>query len=237
MIMSIFNLALQHQNPNSNIPIVPRDPRTLIKRANVDIELTKNIFCQRCFCLYEFGRDTPLRCGYKEFSSLKSCNEELFVQKGIYQGHKDVGQIEQYLTAMPMTPCSIGTPRCVFVSQRISTWLKWLLSKSDTENAIDTWAETLSLFIDWFNPRGNKLSGKIKSTGIFSISCLKLPPILRNKLLHMCICGITPGPYSPNTQTLNHLLKPFVNEIVKLDLAFSFQLTNIQLANSSKSNY
>ncbi|MBW0547385.1 hypothetical protein O181_087100 [Austropuccinia psidii MF-1] len=251
MIMSVFNLALQHQNPNRNIPIVPRDPQTLIKRANVDIELTKNICCQRCFCLYEFGRDTPLRCGYKEFSNLKSCDEELFVQKGIYKGHKDVGQIEQYLTSMPMTPFSIGTPRCVFVSQRISTWLKWLLSKSDTENVIDTWAGSihqdqdygflsdiqhgenfkqikwenkpnslklaLSLFVDWFNPRGNKLSGKIESNGIFAISCLNLPPIICNKLSHMCICGITPGPYSPNTQTLNHLLKPLVDELVKLD--------------------
>ncbi|MBW0550426.1 hypothetical protein O181_090141 [Austropuccinia psidii MF-1] len=152
---------------------------------------------------------------------------------------------------MPMTPFSIGTPCCVFVSQRSSTWLKWLLSKSDTENVIDTWAESihqdqdygflsdiqhgenvkqikwenkpnslklaLSLFVDWFNPRGNKLSKKLESTGIFAISCLNLPPILRKKLFHMCICGIAPGPYSPNTQTLNHVLKPLLDELVDLD--------------------
>ncbi|EFP86331.2 uncharacterized protein PGTG_12287 [Puccinia graminis f. sp. tritici CRL 75-36-700-3] len=33
----------------------------------------------------------------------------------------------------------------------------------------------------------------------------------------MCIAGITPGPYSPDPQTFNHLLGPLVDELIRLD--------------------
>ncbi|MBW0492141.1 hypothetical protein O181_031856 [Austropuccinia psidii MF-1] len=251
MIINIVNLALEHQNASSYIATISRDPRTLIRKADVDIDFTETICCQQCFSLYKSQRDTPLRCGYKEFSNSECCNQELFVQKIIYKANKDVGEFGHYSAPSSIIPSTIGTPRCVFVSQKISTWLTWLLSKSDTEKVIDEWTESiqhdqeygylsdiqhgenfkkiewkdkpdslklaLSLFVDWFNPRGNKLSGKAETTGIFALSCLNLPPTLRNKLSHICIFGIAPGPYSPSPQTVNHLLKPIVDELIKLD--------------------
>ncbi|KNZ51049.1 hypothetical protein VP01_4110g2, partial [Puccinia sorghi] len=48
-------------------------------------------------------------------------------------------------------------------------------------------------------------------------SCHNLPPLIQNKLSHMCIAGITPGPYSPDPQTFNHLLGPIVDELITLD--------------------
>ncbi|MBW0497866.1 hypothetical protein O181_037581 [Austropuccinia psidii MF-1] len=251
MIINILNLVFEHRNTISHIPTIPRDPRTLIKKAHLDVELTDFICCRQCFHLYKIGWDTPLTCSYKQFSTSECCNEELFVHKPTFKGNKDVGEITPFFGRLSTTPSIIGTPRCLFVFQRISTWLRWLLSRPDTECLIDQWIEriqldqeyghltdiqhgsnfknivwkdkpnslklALSLFVDWFNPRGNKLSGKVESMGIFAISCVNLPPTCRNKLSHMCIFGIMPGPYAPNPQTLNHLLKPLVDELIELD--------------------
>ncbi|KNZ61164.1 hypothetical protein VP01_1442g2 [Puccinia sorghi] len=46
---------------------------------------------------------------------------------------------------------------------------------------------------------------------------MNLPPLLRNKISHICLAGLTPGSHSPNKTTINHLLKPIVDELITLD--------------------
>lgn len=76
---------------------------------------------------------------------------------------------------------------------------------------------SVSLFVDWFNPRGNKISSKVESACLLAFSCLNLPPTIHNKLSPLCIARITPGPYSADPQTFNHLLSPLVDELIALD--------------------
>ncbi|POV94441.1 hypothetical protein PSHT_16221 [Puccinia striiformis] len=183
-----------------------------------------------------------MHCTYHAFDNSDPCHEELFINRKLYLGYKDVGEHDYHSKPPVIPPQVIGTPRCTLLSQSILTWVKWLLSKADTEDAVDDWNRTnqdlqdqgytsdiqhgdnfknttwinnpnslklsVSLFVDWFNPRGNKISGKVESTGVFALSCLNLPPSIRNKLSHMCLAGITPGPYSPDPHTFNHLLSP-----------------------------
>jgi hypothetical protein len=131
-------------------------------------------------------------------------------------------------------PGTFSDPQCSFISQPILLWLEWLLSKPETEAAIDTWTRNLShhqtelidvqhgqnfqklasthtptplnlvlsLFEDWFNPRGNKINGKFESTGVFAFSCMNLPTLLQNKILYICLAALTPGPYSPDKITI-----------------------------------
>jgi hypothetical protein len=50
---------------------------------------------------------------------------------------------------------------------------KNLFDRSSNSNSLDL---ALSLFVDWFNPQGNKIGGSIESSGVFAFSLLNLPP-------------------------------------------------------------
>lgn len=230
---------------------MPRDPRSLIKKADVQPTVIKTVCCRSCFSLYPSNENVPHLCNYQQFCDSEPCHEELFVKKTLHSLTKDRGQLTlEQNQPLPQPPSTSKIPRCLYISQSISSWISWLLSLQDTEKAIDDWRDhvnsqsdtlvdcqsgtafkehqpktdqdsdltlSLSLFVDWFNPRGNKIGGTVESTGLFLLSCLNLPPNARNHLSRLGLLGVTPGPHSPDPQTINHLLKPVVDELIQLE--------------------
>lgn len=73
----------------------------------------------------------------------------------------------------------------------------------------------LGLFIDWFNSQGNYIGGKHKSTGAIYIIILNLPKAQREAPENMFPIFL-PGGREPTTSELNHLLRPFVDELIGL---------------------
>jgi hypothetical protein len=71
-----------------------------------------------------------------------------------------------------------------------------------------------SLFVNWFNPRGNKRAGKKESVDIILMNCMNLSPTMQSQFWYTFISGVTPGPSAPNMTTILHLLKPLIDKLL-----------------------
>ncbi|MBW0578198.1 hypothetical protein O181_117913 [Austropuccinia psidii MF-1] len=103
----------------------------------------------------------------------------------------------------------------------------WANFQSDSQNNLRKQYPHLdlafTLFVDWFNPLGNKCSGKQVSLGVLALTCLNLPPSMRYKPQYTYLAGIIPAPNQPSMVTMNNVLKPLVNELIELNKTIRIQ--------------
>ncbi|MBW0590785.1 hypothetical protein O181_130500, partial [Austropuccinia psidii MF-1] len=116
--------------------------------------------------------------------------------------------IEQWVDKL-----SAAEPGLVCDVAQGEVWKK-LFQKRNTDSDLHL---GFSLFIDWFNPAGNKASGKQTSMGIIALNCLNIPPRLRNQPQYTCLAGMIPSPNQPDMNTMNNVLMPLVTEMAKLN--------------------
>ncbi|KAJ3709848.1 hypothetical protein C8R42DRAFT_550136, partial [Lentinula raphanica] len=72
------------------------------------------------------------------------------------------------------------------------------------------------LHSDFFNIEGNKIGGKHLSTGVISMSCLNLPPEMREDSAYVYLAGIIQGPSEPDSKEAEHchFIRPLVDELL-----------------------
>lgn len=49
------------------------------------------------------------------------------------------------------------------------------------------------------------------------MNCLNLPPTMRNQVFWTYLARITPGPNAPSIITINHILKPLVDQLLEFE--------------------
>ncbi|MBW0496430.1 hypothetical protein O181_036145 [Austropuccinia psidii MF-1] len=227
-----------------------KDLRTMKKDLQISPQIKSSVCCSICYSLYE-GKNVPMSCTY-QFIGNQVCNNDLFKPTTTFNSIRDKGIGLCLRSNVSYNEIGvINTPKIIYYSHNIATWIQWLLSPKRIEEEIEDWKTELTnclhtcdiqqsmawktlewselstkspnslclafcLFIDWFNPRGNKLAGKPESLCCLVLSCLNLPPKYRNKPAFTLLYSIIPGPNSPDVVTISNVLKPLVDKLLLL---------------------
>lgn len=214
---------------------LPKDVRTLLKRADLQPETQAYVCCPKCFATYRFdpiSPSYPLRCTNREAQRSDACNRllrkvdsssskpvRLFILNDL---HAWIAQLycrpgfEEFLDRDP-PPDTPDTDEVhdIWEAPIVREFLgpdgKLFMDRPGNESRL-----MFSLNMDGFNPFFNKEAGKKVSTCAIYLVCLNLPPSLRYKIENMFLVGIIPGPNEPSQHQINHLLRPLVDVLLKL---------------------
>ena len=230
---------LNHRH-KSVIDNFPTDIRTVRAAFQLDPDLVIYATCPRCCCTHppttiEGSKvlSYPSRCQYVRYEGGKPCGAKLTKWK--VQGKESV--------RAPIRPFAYQSfPAFVaglLARPGVEDMIDRAWERKDKEDMWDIWDGQAireipgpdekpfgvapagearlvwNLSLDWFNPLMNKQAGKSVSTGSMVMACLNLPPSIRNKPENLYLAGIIPGPREPETDEVNHFLKPLVKDLLK----------------------
>lgn len=225
----------------SLIDDIPSDIRTVLKTLDYDPVYTLYACCTKCFALY--APDTsnkdpyPHHCTYRSTPDQERCGAPLVrsITSKATGDHLHWSPIKTF--AFQDMPTWLGQlcSRPGLENLMESAWqardLQWhdIMQSPAIQRFLGPDNKTpfsrhmngslhlvFSLFIDWFNPFGNKKAGKSHSVGGIYVACLNLPPHLRYRTENIFLAGIIPGPHEPSLDQINHFLAPLVDVLLDL---------------------
>jgi hypothetical protein len=231
---------------------IPIDIRTIYKAFDLDPEVTIFAACTRPTCCATYAptldrlsgiRQYPLRCVRAKFGQV--CGSPLIrqhVAKGLsvpsplrpFVYHHFNDHVASMLSQPGIEEAIRLHLRSVALERELhdiiaSPALAELRDPSGLPFLRDCGDElrlVWSIWVDWYNPHGNKAAGKSVSTGVIAMTCLSLPPDLRTLEGNIYVAGMIPPP-EPSLDAINHFLYPIIYDMqVAYDPGIHFSQTN-----------
>lgn len=218
---------------------LPIDVRTALRILDLEPDYTLYACCRSCFALYPPDLTArgdqsryPLKCTHRPAPSAPMCGEILTKENA--DGEKKpiksfaMQNINSWIAQLLCRP---GVEEMISESwkkpsgDRVNDMMqapavqRFLGPDNHTLFSVQgpsSYNLVFALFVDWFNPYGNKAAGKSHSVGGIYMTCLNLPPIVRHKPEYMFLVGIIPGPREPSLEQINHFLGALVDSLLVL---------------------
>ena len=214
---------------------LPSDVRSLLRKFDLNPDVTSYICCPDCFCLYADRTGVPDLCTSTIFTTTASrqCGHPLFETR-MLKGKEHHVAIRKYLhqdfaswharllarpdieaalkhsaeNALNVTPDPDRVVHDILESRAVQEFVG-----PDGKRFIDSPPEELrfiwGLGYDSFNPHGMKPGKPSGGSSALYVVLLSLPPDLRFLEENMFLVGIIPGPHKPSLEQLD----PFTNLI------------------------
>lgn len=120
VILQLLHVALQSAGvvlePLRNLDI-PSDIRTIYVQAGLDVDIIRITCCPKCFKQCPSSGPIPRYCTWKCSPRSRACNEELYTYQELKDGPK-------------------RTPRCLYTTQSLQSWITVLLSRSGIDKVL-----------------------------------------------------------------------------------------------------
>lgn len=214
---------------------IPRDPRTVLKRYNLEPTLDTYPCCPSCFALYPIT-STPSLCVYKSVPTGSPCGTKLLRTRSV-RGQQITSFVRTYLH-QPMQQwvgrlvCRPGMEDFLMMPSveevihppltKTDFWhgsaLRTFLGPDNKRLYVDVPPNetrlVFSLAVNGFNPYHSKTAKQTVSCTAIYMVCLNLPPHLRYLPENMYLVGVVPGPTKPSLDQLNHFLRLLVDDLL-----------------------
>lgn len=173
--LTLTGLGAQISTP-SPIVDIPLDIRTVYGKLNLNPNLIRSICCPKCF--KEFPADTPLQfCDYRRSPRAKICKTPLFrltnrgarskqIPRCLYTTQSFESWLESLLSRPVIEKCLNQT----FLKSNLHNWrpggrMHDIYDSPAWQQHMRHFLRTpyhlaFAVYIDWFNPLGNKAAGK-----------------------------------------------------------------------------
>lgn len=221
-----------HKKDQKLVKNFPLDISTLMRWLDIEASLDRSVCCPKCFKRYRYPTTDeppiPQCCTRKETSRSRTCDEPLFRRTNVpfrfYSTQPFIPWLTRFLKRHEIEN---HLDNSVLIHQEPprkpatdvwdgAMWRNFRDPQTDIAFTQTTGNLAFGIYVDWFNPFGNKIAGKKSSVGAIILFCLSLPPQLWYKLENICVIGITPGPNEPSVLQMNNVIDDVVAKLKHL---------------------